>query len=61
MCPFSWNYAINDIKNGDKNEKQTHRCNINRLKARHGHKYSKYKKYIRMMMLRRFKEHFSNI
>ena len=37
-----------------------HRYNINRPRSRHGHKYSKYKKYLIMMMLICTKQHVSN-
>ena len=39
----------------------SHRYNINRPWSRHGHKYSKYKKCISMMMLICIKQNLSNI
>ena len=40
---------------------RSHRDDINRRGGRHGHKYSKYKKYLIMMMLICMKQHTSNI
>ena len=42
-------------------KKRSHRCNINRPRPRHGHKYSKYKKCLSMMMVMCIEEHLSNI
>ena len=39
----------------------SHRYNINRPWSRHGHKYSKYKKCISMVMLICIKQNLSNI
>ena len=39
----------------------SHRYCINRPKGRHGHKYTKDKKYLRMIMLICIKQHLSNI
>ena len=39
----------------------SHRYNINRPWSRHGHKYSKYKKCISMVMLMCIKQNLSNI
>ena len=39
----------------------SHRHDINRLKARHGQKYTKDEKCCRMMMLKRIKKQLSNI
>ena len=36
-------YIITYNENENETEKRSHRYNINRLKPRHGHKYSKYK------------------
>ena len=41
-------------------ENITHRYGIIRLKFRHGHKYSKYKKCLSMMMLISIKQRLSN-
>ena len=43
-----------------KMKKESHRYDINRRRSRHGHKYRKYKKYLRMMMLTCIKQHLSN-
>ena len=42
-------------------KKRSHRYDINRPRSRHGHKYSKYKKCLSMMMLICIKQHLSNI
>ena len=39
----------------------SHRYDINRLRPRHGHKYSTYKTCLSMMMLMCIKQHLSNI
>ena len=39
----------------------SHRDDINRAWSRHGHKYSKYKKCLNVIMLIRNKQHLSNI
>ena len=44
-----------------KMKNRSHRYNINRLRSRHGHKYSIYKKCLSMMVLLCIKEHLSNI
>ena len=43
------------LKNG------SHRYDINRPRSRNGHKYSKYKKFLSMMMLICIKQNLSNI
>ena len=40
---------------------RSHRYDLNRTKSKHGHKYSKYKKCLSMMMLICIKQHLSNI
>ena len=40
-----------------KMKNRSHRCDINKRKSRHGHKYSKYKKCLGMMMLLGIKQH----
>ena len=40
---------------------RSHRYDLNRPKSKHGHKYSKYKKCLSMMMLICIKQHLSNI
>ena len=57
----SRDYTINHDENEDENEKRSHRYDINRPRSRHGHKYSKYKKCLSMMMLMGVKQHLSNI
>ena len=52
---------INDKGNPAKNEKQAHRDNINRPKARHGHKYTKCKMCLCVMTVICIKQHQSNI
>ena len=44
-----------------KMKNRSHRCDINRRRSRHGHKYNKCKKCLRMMMLICTKQHLSNI
>ena len=44
-----------------KMKKSSHRLDINKSWSRHGHKYSKYKKCLNMMMLIYIKQHPSNI
>ena len=50
MCLYSKDYTISH-KNVDENEKQSHRDDMNRPKSGHGHKYSKHKKCLSMMMM----------
>ena len=40
---------------------RSYRCEINRPGSRHGHKYSKYKNSLSMMMLLSIKQHLGNI
>ena len=40
---------------------RSHRYDINRHRSRHGHKYSKYKKYLSLTMLICIRQHLSNI
>ena len=40
----------NRNENKMKMKNRSHRCDINRPSSRHGHKYSKYKKYLSMMV-----------
>ena len=42
-------------------KKRSHRYDINRPSSRHGHKYSKYKKYLGMITFVGNKQHLSNI
>ena len=49
---------MNQDKNQDNN--RSHRYDTNRLRYRHGHKFSKYKTFLSMMMLLRIKQHLSN-
>ena len=42
-------------------KKRSHRYDINRPSSRHGHKYSKYKEYLGMIMFIGNKQHLSNI
>ena len=44
-----------------KMKNRSQRYNINKPRSRHGHRYSKYKKCLRMMMLLCIKQHLSNI
>ena len=44
-----------------KMKKRSHKYDIIRPRSRHGHKYSKYKKCLSMMMLVYIKQHLSNI
>ena len=44
-----------------KMKNKSYRYNINRPRSRHGHKYNKYKKYLRMIMLTGIRQHLSNI
>ena len=39
----------------------SHRYDINRTRPRHGHKYTKYKMHLSMMMVLYTKQHLSNI
>ena len=43
--------TINHNENGDENKNRSHRYDINRPRSRNGHRHSKYKKYLSMMML----------
>ena len=49
------------MKTKMKTEKRSHRYDINRLRPRHGYKYSKYKMCLSMMMLICIKQHLSSI
>ena len=49
------------MKMKTKIKNKSHRYDINRPMSRHGHKYSKYKKCLVMMMLICIKQHLSNI
>ena len=49
------------IKMKMKMKNRSHRYDINRPRSRHGHKYSKYKKCLNMMMLICIKQQLSNI
>ena len=52
---------INDNKMRLKMKNRSYRCNINRPRPRHGHKYTKYKMYHRLMMAVYIKQHLNNI
>ena len=52
---------INYNENGAENENKSYRYNINRPRPRNGHKYTKYKMYLRLMMAVCIKQHLSNI
>ena len=49
------------VKMKMKMKNKSHRYDINRPTSRHGHKYSKYKKCLGMMMLICIKQHLINI
>ena len=40
---------------------KSHRYDSNRLRPRHGHRYTKYKMWLSMMMLLCIKQHLNNI
>ena len=44
-----------------KMKSRAHRYDINRPKSRHGRKYSKYKRFLSMMVFTYIKQHLSNI
>ena len=44
-----------------KKENRLHRCNINRPRSRHGHKYNKYKTCLSMIMPMCIMQHRNNI
>ena len=50
---------INHNENDDENENRSHRCDINRIRFRREHKYSKYKKCLVMLIC--IKQHLSYI
>ena len=52
-------YIIND--NETENENRSQRYNINRPRPRNGHKFTKYKMCLSIMMLACIKQHLSNI
>ena len=58
---LKWGYMINNKGNAAENEKKAHKDNINRPRARHGHKYTKYKMCICVMIVICIKQHPSNI
>ena len=49
------------MKSKTKQKQTTRRHGISKPKSRHGHKYSKYKKCLNMMMLICIKQRLSNI
>ena len=49
------------IKMKIKMKSRSHRYNINKLRSRHGRKYSKYNIRLSVMMLLCIKQHLSNI
>ena len=49
------------IKITMKTKNRSHRCGIDRPRSRHGHRYSKYKKCLSMMMLEGIKQKLKNI
>ena len=51
----SWDYTINHNENEDEN--RSHRHDINRPRLKHGHKNSKYRKYLIIMMVLCIKQH----
>ena len=51
MCLYSWDYAINHIENKDQSKQYITYIDINRPTSRFGHKYSKYKKYLGMILI----------
>ena len=61
MCLYSWDYTGNHSENEDENEKRSQKYDIIRPRSRHGHKYSKYKNCLNMMMRVYIKQHLSNI
>ena len=44
-----------------KMENRSHRYDKNRPRRRHGHKYTKYKMYLSIMMVISIKQHLNNI
>ena len=52
---------INHNENGDENEKRSRIYDINTPMSSHRHKYSKYKKCLRMIVLICIKQYLSNI
>ena len=44
-----------------KTKNRLHRCDINHLRPRHGHKCTKYKMCLRMMTVISIKQHLNNI
>ena len=44
-----------------KMKNRSHRYDINKPRSKNEHKYSKYNKYLHMMMLKCIKQHLSNI
>ena len=55
ICLFLWDYMIN--YNEVKKKNGSHRCDINRPTSRLGLTYTKYKRYLSMMMLVCIKQH----
>ena len=56
VCFNEWDYMI--IM---KMINRSHKCDINRTRARHGYKYTKYKIGLSMVMVMCNKQHLSNI
>ena len=52
---------INDNENEAAIKKRSHRYDMNRPRPRHGHKYTKYKMCLSIMMVICTKQHLSNI
>ena len=52
---------INDNENKAAIKNRSHRYDMNRPRPRHGHKYTKYKMCLNIMMVICTKQHLSNI
>ena len=61
MWQYSREYTINHNENDDEKEKRSHKYVVNRPRSWHGHKYSKYKKCLSMIMVICIKHYQSNI
>ena len=57
----AWDYTSNHNENGDKKKNRWHRYDKNRPKSRYGHKYSKYKTCLIMIMFICTKQQLCNI
>ena len=60
ICLFNWGYMINDNEMRLKMKNRSHRYDITIPRPEHGHKYSKYKMCLNLMMVVGIKQDLKN-